>query len=175
MGHSGGTAGHIIMKSDGEAAVVALRNAVAEYHGGRVSPEVPAKGESQSNGRIEEAGKTVREFTRVLKEQIEEKAKMALECNEAIVMWMIRWAAMLVSRFLVGKDGRTAYERLRGRTCKAVVVPVGEKVWYKRIRKGLEGEIRPKRSGLRGFGWVQRLGAPRRSSERPKESSRPVP
>ena len=46
-GHSGGTNGHIIMKSDGEASVVALRKAVAEYHGGRVSPEVPAKGESQ--------------------------------------------------------------------------------------------------------------------------------
>ena len=130
-GHSRGTTGHIIMKSDGEAAVVALRSAVAEYHGGRVSPEVPAKGESPSNGRIEEAGKTVREFTRVLKEQIEEKAEMKLECNEAIVMWMVRWAALLVSRFLVGKDGRTDYERRTGRKCRIPVVPFGEKLWYK--------------------------------------------
>ena len=38
----------------------------------------------------------------------------------------------------MGKDGRTAYERLRGRTCKAVVVPMGEKVWYKKIRVGTE-------------------------------------
>ena len=59
-GHPGGVSGHIIIKSDGESAVVALRKAVSEYHGGRVSPEAPAKGESPSNGRIEEAGKTVR-------------------------------------------------------------------------------------------------------------------
>ena len=60
---------------------------------------------------------------------------MELECNEAIVMWMVRWAALLVSRFLVGKDGRTAYERRTGRKCRVPVVPFGEKVWYKEIRE----------------------------------------
>ena len=35
-------------------------------HGGIVVQEGPAVGESQSNGRVEEAGKTVREFVRVL-------------------------------------------------------------------------------------------------------------
>ena len=30
------------------------------------------------------------------------KASMKLECNEPIVQWMIRWAAMVVSRFMVG-------------------------------------------------------------------------
>ena len=51
-------------------------------------------------------------------------------------LWAVRWAAICYSRYAVGKDGRTAYERLRGRTCKAVVVPMGEKVWYKKIRIG---------------------------------------
>ena len=36
----------------------------------------------------------------------------------------------MVSRFLVGKDGRTAYERRRGRKCQIAVVPFGERVWY---------------------------------------------
>ena len=88
--------------------------------------------------RIEEAGKTVQEFTRVLKEQVEEKAEMELECNLVVVLWMVRWAAMLVSRFLVGKDGRTAYERRTGRKCNVPVVPFGEKVWYKEIRETKE-------------------------------------
>ncbi len=137
-GHQGGVSGHIIMKSDGEPAVVARRNAVAGYHGGRVSPEAPAKGESQSNGRVEEAGKTVREFARVLKEQIEEKADMEIDSGMAIVLWLVRWAVMLVSRYLVGKDGRTAYERRTGRKCRVPVVPFGEKVWYKEIRETKE-------------------------------------
>ena len=63
---------------------------------------------------------------------------MELECNEDIVTWMVRWAAMLVSRFLVGKDGRTAYERRTGRKCRIPVVPFGEKVWYKEIRETKE-------------------------------------
>ena len=50
----------------------------------------------------------------------------------------MRWAAICYSMHAVGRDGRTAYERLRGRTCKAVVVPMGEKVWYRRLRAGVE-------------------------------------
>ena len=49
---------------------------------------------------------------------------------------MIRWAAICYSRYAVGRDGRTAYERLRGGSCKAIVVPMGEKVWHKRVRAG---------------------------------------
>ena len=41
--------------------------------------EGPAAGESQSNGLVEEAGKTVRDFVRVLKEQIEGKTDVKLE------------------------------------------------------------------------------------------------
>ena len=33
--------------------------------------ESPAKGESQSNGAVEEAGKTVREFARLFKDVVE--------------------------------------------------------------------------------------------------------
>ena len=99
-------------------------------------PEESATNESQSNGRAEEAGKTVREFIRVLKKQLEDKANMKLAGDEPILQWMTRWAAMLCSRFLVGKDGRTAYERRRSRRCRIVVIPFGETVWYREVRKG---------------------------------------
>jgi len=88
-----------------------------KYHGGRIVPENHAKVESQSNGRVEEAGKTVREFTRVLKEQLEGEPNMKIEINDIITLWMIRWAAMMISRFMVGKDSKTAYERRKGRRC----------------------------------------------------------
>ena len=45
---------------------------------------------------------------------------------------------MTVSRFLVGKDGRTGYERRRGRRCTLGVVPFGETMWYKQKREGKE-------------------------------------
>ena len=90
-GHTGGEHGHIIMKSDTENAVVAVRKALANYHGGRAVPEGPAKGESKSNGRAEQAGKTVREFTRVLKEAldlatVQEEAATTLETISACLV-----------------------------------------------------------------------------------------
>ena len=61
--------------------------------------------------------------------------KLAVDAN--LVPWVVRWAAMCHSRYAVGKDGRTGYETLRLRTCRAMVVPIGEKVWYRQIRPGM--------------------------------------
>ena len=83
-GHAGGVSGSIILKADGERAIGAVRDAIAKYHGGKVVIEGPTKGESQSNGRVEEAGKTVRFFGKVLKDQIEDNARMTLDSQDAI-------------------------------------------------------------------------------------------
>ena len=46
-GHEGGDGGHIILKGDGERSIVAVRTALAKFHGGKVVPEDPPRGESQ--------------------------------------------------------------------------------------------------------------------------------
>ena len=109
------------MKSDGEPAIIAFRDALGKYHGGIVVPEAAATHESQSNGAAEQAVRIVREYTRVFKEQIEEHAGLRLRGSETIVTWMVRWAAMCVSRYMLGKDGRSAYERRTGRPCRIPV------------------------------------------------------
>ena len=88
-GHMGGTGGELILKCDGESSIQTVRDAVAKFHGGRVTPEGPAKGESQSNGIVEGACKIVREFTRVLKEEIEDQAKVKIKCDSTISQWMV--------------------------------------------------------------------------------------
>ena len=70
-----GSVGNIILKSHGEPATLTARDALA--NGGIVVQEGPTAGESQSNGLVEEAGKTVRESVRVLKEQIEKDEREA--------------------------------------------------------------------------------------------------
>ena len=139
-GHTGGADSTLVMKSDGEPAVQALRDAVGRFHGGRVVPESPAKGESQSNGAVEGAGSTVREFARVIKDVSEDKANISLDSWDIITQWIVRWAAMSVSRYMVGKDGRTAYERRRGRRCNVPSVPLGEIVSHKQIREHKEAK-----------------------------------
>ena len=77
-GHPGGAGNKLILKSDGENAIVALRESVAKLHGGNITPEQPPKGEHASNGTVEEAGRTVRDMARVLKVQIETKSLKSL-------------------------------------------------------------------------------------------------
>lgn len=61
-GHAGGAGGELIVKSAAEPAMLAVRNAVMKYHGGRVVLEQPVKGETPQNGLAEEAGKTIRVY-----------------------------------------------------------------------------------------------------------------
>ena len=110
---------------------MAVREALARKHGGIVPPEQPPKGEHASNGVVEEAGKTVRDMAKVLKLQLESKLGRTLQMKEPIMHWLIRWAAMALSRFQVGKDHKTAYQRQTGRPCSVEVVPFGEKIWYR--------------------------------------------
>ena len=58
--------------------------------------------------------------------------------NDIVALWLVRWAAMMPSRFLVGKDGKTAYERRRGRKCNIQTEKFGEKVWYKELKSKTE-------------------------------------
>ena len=140
-GYHGGEQGHLIFKSDGEASIKLIRDRLARHHGGKVVMENPAQGESQSNGTVEEAGKTVREFVRVFKDHLESKIRTKLSGKDPIMLWAIRWAAMVTSRYLVGKDGRTPQERTRGRRCKEPTASFGELVWYRPI-ENTKTEIR---------------------------------
>ena len=97
-------------------------------------PEHPPKGESSSNGAVEQSGQLVRELARVFRDQVEHNAQMTLSPQDNVVQWMIRWAAINISRYHAGKDGKSAYERRRGRPCRIPVVPFAEKVWYKRLK-----------------------------------------
>ena len=160
-GHAGGKEGHLVIKCDTESSAVAVRKALAAYHGGRCISENPPKGESPANGKVEEAAKAVREHMRVLKDHLEFKAQIELECRDPIVLWMVRWAAMLVSRFARGADGKTSYQRRTGKPCRLEVLPFGESVWFKHLKDPTTGDnkfLSPWEEGI----W---LGHARSSSE----------
>ena len=66
-GHVGGDSGRLILKSDGEWSIKALKDAVGRYHGGIMIPKISARGESLANGCCEQAVQSVAEFIRVVK------------------------------------------------------------------------------------------------------------
>ena len=127
---------------------------------GDCDPEGLAKGEKGENGFIEEAGKTVREFVCAFISQIEDGIDDRLELDIDIIPWIVRWAAICYSRYAVGKDGRTAYERLRGSGSGAH--HGGKKCGISSWEMGGIAEIRQKQTGFRESGWAQRREAPKR-------------
>ena len=113
-GSPGGSDNRLIIKSDGESPIVAVREALARKHGGIISPEQPPKGEHASNGVVEEAGKTIRDMAKVLNVHLESRLGRNFHTKEPVMHWVVRWAAMALSRFQVGKDHKTAYRRQTG-------------------------------------------------------------
>ena len=64
------------MKSDKDNPVKALKGAVGKSLGERVIPENPPKGESQSDVRVEDAGKKIKGFVRLRKDKAETEAAL---------------------------------------------------------------------------------------------------
>ena len=140
-GYPGGPQDKLILKTDGEPAIMALRDQLAKAHGGMTMVETSAKEEHQSNGIAEESVRTVRGLVLTLKSQLEQKTGKMIISEQCITQWMLRWSAMLLSRYQVGRDGKTGYERRRGRACGIPTACFGEKVWYK---EGKSKEVRAK-------------------------------
>ena len=130
-GHPGGARNAIALKCVGDPAIVAVREALAKCHGGIVTPQQPPRWEHQANGAAEVAGKIVRDHARVLKLDLQSKIKRKIAPHEPILPWLVRWAAMAVSRYSPGRDGKSPYVRQIGRACDIEVAPCGETVMYR--------------------------------------------
>jgi hypothetical protein len=59
-----------------------------------------------------------------------------------VAQWMVRWAAMVQTRFKVGSDEKTAWQRMKGSQCGIEVVPFGEAVWWRKLKES--GELQNK-------------------------------
>ena len=103
----------IIVKSDQERAVVALQHAIRKERIGKIVCVNSPVGESESNGRVENAIRQVEEKVRTLKRHFEEEIGTVIEPDATIMSWMIRWAGELVSKFHLEKDRKTDNERIQ--------------------------------------------------------------
>ena len=70
---------------------------------------------SKSNGVIERAVQTVQSMVRTMRSALEEKWGVELPIEHPVWPWLVEYAAFLLTRGEVGKDGKTAYERSRGK------------------------------------------------------------
>ena len=82
---------------------------------------------------MERAAQTIEGQIRVMKSALEGRMGKKVDAEKKIVTFMAEYAGYLVNRLEVGKDGKTAYERSRGKKAKVIGVEFGEKLlWMKR-------------------------------------------
>ncbi|CAE7337188.1 unnamed protein product [Symbiodinium sp. CCMP2592] len=121
----------VIMMSDAEHSIRALAESAAKSWTGSVQHQTAPKGSHASNGAAERAILELARQVRTLASALENRYKKPLETEGVVFPWLVRHAGWLISRFLVKQDGRTPYERLRGRDFRGEVAECCEVVHYK--------------------------------------------
>jgi len=135
MDECGSRSGDVIMKTDQEPAIEYLVKDIVDARGDEkgsrtLVEESPVKSKG-SNGLVERAVQTIEGQIRVMKLALEGRLGMKVDAEANVVAFMADYAAYLVNRLEVGKDGKTAYERVKGKSATVLGLEFGEKLMWK--------------------------------------------
>ena len=81
----------------------------------------------------ERAVKTVQGQVRTMKMALEARISEKVVETSDLIPWMVRHAAMLVNIGQRGDDGRTAWERVKGRRFNREAPEFGERIMYLKV------------------------------------------
>ncbi|CAE7240586.1 unnamed protein product [Symbiodinium natans] len=128
----------MILFSDGEPALVALKQAVVENMRDveitlKESPTSVNEENAPSNGYAECAVREVKRMIRATLSDLESKLQLKIDPNHSILPWIARHAAFLLTRFRTGDDGKSAYQRAVGREWRRPTVVFGEQILFKPV------------------------------------------
>ena len=124
--------GRLVVKSDQEPAVVDLMKELARRR--LTAPTVLEKSkayDSKSNGRAESTVRRVEEQVRTMKLALEDALKTELDVHHPVFSWMVQHAADIITKCAVGRDGRTPYERIKGKRYHGQLLEFGSVVQIK--------------------------------------------
>lgn len=101
------------VETDQGFAVIQLQTSIQELHPNRIVPPNSPVGEPECNGRVETGIIKVQEKASAIRQQAEYNIQ-SKALDEALVMsWLVGWAVEFISKYAVGSDGRTPFERIR--------------------------------------------------------------
>ena len=129
MGHT-----EVVVKTDGEPALVKLMEAVQEKRKHPSIPMHPPAYDPQSNGAIEKGVGDSMGQIRAIKIGLERRIKARIGAEWPIMQWIVEYAGVTLTWFQVGHDGRTAHRRLKGKDSSQPVVEFGEQILDKPMR-----------------------------------------
>ena len=125
----------LTLKSDNEPAIVKLlTEALRELRINGVSQvleEHPPEYDPQANGAAEVGVRLLKNHLRTLRCNLENEIGHRVPVRHPLVAWMASHAAALITWCAKGHDGRTAYQRVRGKEFRTRLLAFGEACRFK--------------------------------------------
>ena len=115
-----------------------LKDSVRRSRAEEIIPEESPVEDSRSNRYIERVVLEIQGQIRTLKSAIEGRYAKEIAPDHPALPWMVMHAASTLNKYHRGKDGMTAYRRLRGRDFDGKVMEFGECVLY--MTPGITGK-----------------------------------
>ena len=136
-----------MVKSHQKPAVVDLMKGLAKRRtfGATVLEQSKAY-DSKSNGRAENAVRRVEEQVRTMKLALEASIGEELDVHHPVFAWLVEHAADILVKCAVGRDGRTPFERIKGKRYHGLMLEFGCSVRVKYQGK-LQGGLLKERWG----------------------------
>ena len=85
----------------------------------------------QANGAAKIGVRLVKGHLRTLRSGLESQIGFRIPVRHALMDWLVRHAAALITWCAKGQDGLTAYQRIRGRELRTRLMAFGEKCRFK--------------------------------------------
>ena len=86
-----------------------------------------------ANGRVEMAVREVKRQCRTLRSSGEQNTSVRITDDSPLLSRLLRFAAPVMNKMRIGKDGKTSELRGTGRRWRKPMVQFGEKVWFRKI------------------------------------------
>jgi len=138
----------VILRSDNEPAIVAvlketlkgLRIDVLE----QAAEDHPPAHDSKSSGSVENAVRQVQGLLRTVKDCLETQIQQRIPCEHPLMAWMVHHVGWVLTTRVRSQDGKTGYERLRGKPFSKRMVGFGETCLAKLTKRAVAQEGVPK-------------------------------
>jgi hypothetical protein len=138
----------IIVRMDNKPAIVALLHGVLKALKvdlvDQAMPDHPPAYDSKANGSIENAVKQVQGILRTHLSCLQNRLQCKVPGNHPLMAWMVEHAAWTLTIRQRGRDGRTAYEHLKGRPFHKRMVGIGEICFAKLSKRAVSRAEMPK-------------------------------
>ena len=125
----------VVLKSDNEPAIVVLLQESLrqlKVHGlDQVMAENSPEYDPQANGNAEVGVKLLKGMFRTHRSCLEERIGFRIPAKHPIMTWLVRHVGDIMNWTVKGHDGKTAYERVRGKEFRTRLPGFGELVRYK--------------------------------------------